>query len=217
MTAPPAPANLSADYNATPLLRHRDYLTARGGSSGDPGWMDAALCADHYADAALRPDTSAGRALFVAVHRYAWPGGYALGAVTDCGDVLCPDCCASDGTAVDIRSGALHVGAILVADALETSADCSDCGERIGEDEPAEPDGYLCTDCALFVGTGECEDPDPSWSADSMRGDWSVSSHDDHRQEFSWSACDCCGSTLGGAREGAYLLPEPAATAEGAA
>ena len=75
-----------------------------------------------------------------------------------------------------------------------------------GENDIQEPDGYLCMDCALCIANGEVDDADPSWSDENMRGDWAVSSHDEHCEEFSWAACDCCNSTLGGARYGAYLI-----------
>jgi len=75
--------------------------------------------------------------------------------------------------------------------------------EACEEQEP-EPDGYVCTDCALYIANGDVAEPDPSWSADNISGDWAISS--DHGEEFSWSPCDACGSTLGGARMGAFLM-----------
>lgn len=35
-------------------------------------------------------------AAYVARYRFAWPGGYALYAVTDDGAALCPNCCRSE-------------------------------------------------------------------------------------------------------------------------
>jgi hypothetical protein len=71
-----------------------------------------------------------------------------------------------------------------------------------------------CVDCLMLVANGDVPDERPSLSAemvahmgaDDVRhlcvGD---SEKDD---EFSWSACECCGSTLGGSRHHFVVLEQ---------
>lgn len=70
-------------------------------------------------------------------------------------------------------------------------------------------DLMVCTDCALFLANGEVEEPDPDWPGpDAIEANWP--DHDialgDDSDEFSWSACDACGSRLGGARHAAVAI-----------
>ena len=69
----------------------------------------------------------------------------------------------------------------------------------------------VCTDCILFIANGDLPD-DPQLAAEIVRGVESrapghVCAGDaDGDVEFSWAACDCCGSRLGGSRHKAVVL-----------
>ncbi len=68
---------------------------------------------------------------------------------------------------------------------------------------------FACVDCYLTHEIGENDSPEPSWSVGayehglrmySLCGVDIVSGDSESDNEFSWSRCDICGSTLGGAR-----------------
>lgn len=84
--------------------------------------------------------------------------------------------------------------------------------------EPAEPvetfDAWACHDCAHLIANGETPvdlteaETEAYFAAigtDVLWG-WGRSDEDEYI-DFSWSACDVCGSTLGGARHGVHGWP----------
>lgn len=75
---------------------------------------------------------------------------------------------------------------------------------------PTENPQWVCADCILYIANGDLpEDPaDARRITDAIAaepGTWVCGSAPD--DEFSWSACDCCGSTLGGSRHEAAVIP----------
>lgn len=75
-------------------------------------------------------------------------------------------------------------------------------------------DLMVCVDCSMFLANGEVDDHDPEWpgpdAIDALWPDHDIALGDDH-DEFSWSSCDACGSTLGGARYAAVAIPNATA------
>jgi hypothetical protein len=73
-------------------------------------------------------------------------------------------------------------------------------------DESTRTTGDCCTDCALWLANG---DPPPDWTEtefdawqdriEAEWGGWYIAIGDD-TTDFTWSHCQVCGSTLGGAR-----------------
>jgi len=65
-------------------------------------------------------------------------------------------------------------------------------------------DVYVCIDCGYFLANGMPDEPDKDWSPDKLKARWDgyhlVNGDSDKDHEFSWSPCEGCGSTLGGAR-----------------
>jgi hypothetical protein len=65
-------------------------------------------------------------------------------------------------------------------------------------------DVFVCVDCGFYLANGEVENPDPGWSPTLLDRRWHgwqlVNGDSDKDHEFSWSPCEGCGSTLGGAR-----------------
>lgn len=65
-----------------------------------------------------------------------------------------------------------------------------------------------CTDCVMFLANGEEPDDNPdNWSADNIEANWpsatyqlAVGGNETTEEYFSWRACGCCGSRLGGNR-----------------
>ncbi len=69
----------------------------------------------------------------------------------------------------------------------------------------------LCLDCLLFVANGD-ESEDSDWSEDALEAnwpsmEWDISPGDSEKdEEFSRSACEGCGSPLGGSRHHAIAM-----------
>jgi hypothetical protein len=65
-----------------------------------------------------------------------------------------------------------------------------------------------CVDCVMFIANGDEPDDNPQgWSPDDIETNWPSATYNlcvggDETSEayFSWRACDCCGSRLGGDR-----------------
>lgn len=73
-------------------------------------------------------------------------------------------------------------------------------------------DGYVCVDCAYVMANGDLPDETENYPerlkevAEATAG-WSYAADEEHEDlEFSWSECECCGSTLGGSRYWAVKL-----------
>jgi hypothetical protein len=69
----------------------------------------------------------------------------------------------------------------------------------------------ICTDCALYINDGtEAEDRATAlrvkYAVTDAVGDCGYWYLTGDEEEFSWAACDCCGSKLGGMRHGATLM-----------
>lgn len=72
---------------------------------------------------------------------------------------------------------------------------------------------HICVDCGGFIAYGDIPDDPAVLSAIEQGikreadagGQW-VLTDDSQDREFSWTACDCCGSKLGGFRFGAAVL-----------
>ncbi len=78
-------------------------------------------------------------------------------------------------------------------------------------------DLMACVDCGLFLANGEIEGCDPSWAPENMTDEWDNPCNGDSEKddEFSWRACDLCGSRLGGARMHCVALVKPPRDAKG--
>lgn len=69
-----------------------------------------------------------------------------------------------------------------------------------------EPTAYLwvCEDCAHWSANGELPDYDTAERVEAVRNGRAIildcGENAEHCDPFSWSACDACGSTLGGHR-----------------
>jgi hypothetical protein len=65
-------------------------------------------------------------------------------------------------------------------------------------------DLFVCVDCGFQLAYGDVENPDPRWNPDAFARKWDgyvvVNGDSDKDRDFSWSSCDGCGSTFGGAR-----------------
>lgn len=72
-------------------------------------------------------------AKYVARERYAWPGGYELFAVTDDGDILCPDCCRSEFTSIatSCRGDGWHTVAVGSMSETDSETICGHCGRDL--------------------------------------------------------------------------------------
>jgi hypothetical protein len=79
-------------------------------------------------------------------------------------------------------------------------------------------DLLACEDCGFYLANGMPDDAQPGWSPDLIEAQWPAArwrlvngdAEDDHA--FSWQACDCCGSRLGGTRMAVHaidMLEEP--------
>ena len=75
-------------------------------------------------------------ARYVAQQRFAWPGGYALFAITDDGGVLCADCCRNEY--VTIREAYRGDGWFCEA---------ADCMANVDY----EPDEFRCSHCSEVI------------------------------------------------------------------
>ena len=70
----------------------------------------------------------------------------------------------------------------------------------------------VCVDCTMMLANGECEGLDTdSWyhavkAAGMTRFDVALNIGEDTEPSFSWSACDYCGSRLGGDRYPAVVF-----------
>ncbi len=72
---------------------------------------------------------------------------------------------------------------------------------------------WVCVDCLVFIANGELPEDDGARAAvlagvereAVAGGHWAVTGEDDDR-EFSWHACACCGSDLGGSRHRCAVL-----------
>ena len=70
-----------------------------------------------------------------------------------------------------------------------------------------------CVDCLMFVANGEVPDARPNLATE-IGGHLGLqtmqhlvcSGGEDDGEEFSWSACECCGSPLGGSRHHLAVL-----------
>lgn len=73
------------------------------------------------------------RAEFIGEQLYAWPGGYALFAVTDDGGVLCKDCCIRERDSISgsIPGDGWYVVAVDHAGNVDERVDCDNCGRTI--------------------------------------------------------------------------------------
>jgi hypothetical protein len=66
----------------------------------------------------------------------------------------------------------------------------------------------VCVDCVLIIANG-CDTVEQERHAASMRDCGSLFVGDDSKDdEFSWCACGCCGSSLGGSRHHVVKLGE---------
>lgn len=86
--------------------------------------------------------------------------------------------------------------------------------------QTADPirDLWVCSDCLFFIANGDLPDDDDAARAivegceRESPGVWVSDSADEtdaddcDANEFSWSACDCCGSDLGGSRHRCALI-----------
>jgi hypothetical protein len=65
-----------------------------------------------------------------------------------------------------------------------------------------------CEDCIMFIANGDEPDDNPQgWSPDQIEANWPSKTYNlciggdgETESYFSWRACDCCGSRLGGSR-----------------
>lgn len=66
-----------------------------------------------------------------------------------------------------------------------------------------------CVDCLFYVANGSIPEDRPSLPND-IKSQWGELSHGLHAAcdelGFSWTACECCGSVLGGSREKLIIL-----------
>lgn len=72
-------------------------------------------------------------------------------------------------------------------------------------------EGAVCADCAIWIANGDLSGMDDEAAARVVEADgenWVLSCAEDCESEFSWSACDRCGTTLGGDRHPAVVLGE---------
>lgn len=69
-----------------------------------------------------------------------------------------------------------------------------------------------CQDCLLFIANGDLPEDNDHLVAEieahlSLKpGQYLVCGDSEKDDEFSWRACECCGSTLGGSRHHVVLL-----------
>jgi hypothetical protein len=69
-------------------------------------------------------------------------------------------------------------------------------------------DVYVCVDCGFYLANGEPDDGGEArrngWNPDEIARRWEgyhlVNGDSEKDHDFSWSACEGCGSRLGGAR-----------------
>lgn len=69
----------------------------------------------------------------------------------------------------------------------------------------------VCSDCAMFIANGELPEEDGNKLISAIESNWKDLSGqivlgDNDTEEFSWSPCECCGSSLGGNRFSATVL-----------
>jgi len=70
-------------------------------------------------------------------------------------------------------------------------------------------EGMACVDCVMMIANGELPhdcDEERQKELEAIDIGWCVSGGDEDHDEFSWSSCDVCGSTLGGSRDKVVLL-----------
>ena len=63
-------------------------------------------------------------------------------------------------------------------------------------------DLWACDDCTLYLANGDIPEERPNL-ADEIKAQWPDESYlmiGNETHEFSWQACDCCDSNLGGSR-----------------
>lgn len=72
-----------------------------------------------------------------------------------------------------------------------------------------------CIDCLLYVANGDLPEDDTGQLEEAIGEHLDLSVHqylvcgdNDKDDEFSWRACECCGSTLGGSRHLLVLLED---------
>ena len=71
-------------------------------------------------------------------------------------------------------------------------------------------DLWACDDCTLYLANGDVPEDRPNLPAE-IHGQWPHDSDlviGDESEEFSSQNCDCCGSSLGGART-SFVVLEP--------
>ena len=78
-----------------------------------------------------------------------------------------------------------------------------------------EYDAMVCQDCIMWIANGDTTGADDRWSEEDAieyveavaeDGGQVIAGDSDKDDEFSWSACDCCKTTLGGSRHHAVEL-----------
>lgn len=74
-------------------------------------------------------------------------------------------------------------------------------------------DGVCCVDCAEMLANGTCDDGSHDDAQDArmlahLGPDVMHACLGDEESEFSWHACDACGSSLGGARFAFVVLTD---------
>lgn len=76
-------------------------------------------------------------------------------------------------------------------------------------------DLQICSDCAMIIANDDASGMDDATEAAcragiekeaAAGGHWALSGAEDEESSFSWSACDCCGSRLGGDRIAAAVV-----------
>ena len=79
-----------------------------------------------------------------------------------------------------------------------------------------------CTDCLMYVSDGTLPENDTGQLEEAIGEHLDLSVHQhlyvgdtDQDDEFSWSACECCGSKLGGTRHQLVLLEDDHAPSYG--
>ena len=76
----------------------------------------------------------------------------------------------------------------------------------------ADEDGWVCSDCIMMIANGEAPDDMTEEEAHDLAqacAGYCIASAEDSGQienSFSWNRCDCCGSTLGGARHAVHYV-----------
>jgi hypothetical protein len=86
-------------------------------------------------------DNPMGAARIVRRERHVWPGGYLLVLVMDDGEVLCPDCVASEFSQIshshrhDIKDGWKPVGMMILEESPDGDTMCAHCNKVLMEQD----------------------------------------------------------------------------------